>query len=149
MTEIFVAEDNSFRYLIGLVGDHIGQGIVPVIVLAGLHLYGKDNTVLLNHKIQLALSLAVEIIEVEPVGRQLLCDGVLVNGAEIDAFGISEQSQLNAVGVLAGQQTDIVLEQLEQISRTGQLQRDDRLLHIIDRQCHTRLLQPNKAVFKT
>ena len=91
---------------------------MPVIIFAGLHLYGKDGAVLFNHKVQLALFFAVEIIEIESVGIQFLCDGVLVNGAEVDAFGIGEQSQLNTVGVLAGQQTDIVLGQLEQVSGT-------------------------------
>ena len=90
LVNIFVAENNSFWYLIVLIGQHIGQSIMSVIILAGFHLYWDYGTVLFNHKIQLALFLAVKIIEVEPVGRQLLRNGVLVNGTEVDAFGIGE-----------------------------------------------------------
>lgn len=77
--------------------------------------------------------------------RQLLRDGILIDGAEIDVLVSVDNAQLDTSGILAGQQSHVALEELEQVARTVQQKRDLRFLHVIDRQRHTSVGQPQET----
>ena len=70
------------------------------IILARLDLYRHSASVLLNDKIQLALLLAVEVVELKPMGRKLLCSEILEDPAEVYAGIIVQHPELQPVSVL-------------------------------------------------
>ena len=116
------------------------------VVLTGFHLYGQYFAVKFNDKIQFAALLVVVIIRNDAVCHQFLRYGILIDGTEIDVLVSFDNPHLDALRVLAGQQPDVVLKELEQIARTRKQERHFRLFHIIYGQCHASIGQPQETV---
>ena len=77
---------------------------------------------------------------------QLLRDRVLVDRAEVHTRLVVQYPQLDSLRVLAGKEAHVVGEELEQVPQLRKLQREDRGLHVVGRQCHARLPEPDEAV---
>ena len=48
--------------------------------------------------------------------NEFLGHGILIDGSEVNVLVALDDSHLNSVGILGGQQADIVQEELEQIA---------------------------------
>ena len=101
---------------------------------------------MLDDEVQLPLLFAVEVVQRIAVGSQFLRGGVLKHCAEVDVLLSVQQRQLDAVGIDGRQQPHIAEEQLEQVALPVQPQRQRRFLHVVGRQRHACIGQPQKTI---
>lgn len=78
--QVAVGEDNGTGNVIFGCGHDIGQGVVALVVLARLYLYGQHMSSVLHNKVEFALPLAVKVVQAVAMGTQFLCGKVLKNG---------------------------------------------------------------------
>ena len=116
-THIVVAQHNCFLDAIFRILQHIIQCHMTVIVLARLHLYRYDFRTSLQQEVQLTLSLVLKIIQAPSMSMQFLSCQVLIYRPIVDVCLALENLQLDTIGLLACQQSHIILEQLKQITR--------------------------------
>ena len=86
------------------------------VIFSGLYLYRENLAGLLNNKVYLSPFLAVVVIWPQPVCNEFLGHGILIDGSEVNVLVALDDSHLNPVGILGGQQADSVQEELEQIA---------------------------------
>lgn len=75
--QVAVGEDNGTGNVIFGCGHDIGQGVVALVVLARLYLYGQHMSSVLHNKVEFALPLAVKVVQAVAMGTQFLCGKVL------------------------------------------------------------------------
>lgn len=75
--QIAVGENNGTGNVLLGCGHDIGQGIVVLVVLARLYLYGQHMASVLYNKVEFVLPLAVKVVQAVAMGTQFLCGKVL------------------------------------------------------------------------
>ena len=80
------------------------------IVFSRLHFYRQHTALHLYDKIQFTAFLVVVVVCVEPVRRQFLRHGILIDRAIIDVASPFNNAQLDAFSILCGEQPHITLK---------------------------------------
>lgn len=81
---------------------------MAVIVLPGLDFNREYRIIDSNNEINFPLFLAVEIVEIETIRTKFLGNGILIDASIIDCVISSEDSRLNAAGILGGKKAHII-----------------------------------------
>ena len=109
-TQIVIVQHKRIRNVIIRTGKDIVQCPMLRIVFSRLHFYRQHTALHLYDKIQFTAFLVVVVVCVEPVRRQFLRHGILIDRAIIDVASPFNNAQLDAFSILCGEQPHITLK---------------------------------------